>query len=383
MGSFGADTLVALAQAAADALNKYGWQDSRAMAAVKAWQVMHGGLTADGKYGPLSAAAMAQDLGAGKAPAAYTTGSAPSGSNGGGTTAPTVSIATVAAALKQAAKEKGYDISDNLVSLMIGQLRGAEGAYPGVKSTLGGTNNYGATNATSSFVAKIKLLPQAEQAGWGILFHKDSDPNKGPYLSGFYIAPTPLAGARHWFQDNWWGPRLAQNNPTTPEAYAAILYSGGYFGGVHPGDTKHDPNSDAGKLNVQDYANAIRRGMPRPGELNNPGNPDVLTVDPSQFAPLAKRGITQDLYDKAMGGGMGSAFRQFLPPTWDEFVNANGVVWIVPPPILKAFHFQSTFIKDHPKLVKGGLIAMLVGIGTGLVYLILEATHIVKGGKRK
>lgn len=82
--SFGADTLVALGQAAADALNKYGWQNSTAQAAVKAWQQMHGGLTVDGKYGPASAAALAQDLGAGKAPGAYTTGAShPPSTNGG------------------------------------------------------------------------------------------------------------------------------------------------------------------------------------------------------------------------------------------------------------------------------------------------------------
>ena len=241
---------------------------------------------------------------------------------------PVVKISTVIAALKQAAAEKGYTLSDQLLSLMIGQLRGAEGAYPGVHSSLGGTNNYGASQAVQSLATS-----KSGQQGWGAFAHKDSDPNKGAYIGWYWIAPSPLEGARHWFQDNWWGPALANGNPTDASTYAAILYKGGYYGGMHAGDTAHDPTSEAGAQNVADYAAAISRGMPSAAELATPpDDPSTITVDPGQFAPLDARAITEALYDTAMSGGIGSAWKWLLPATWEELNANNGVVWFGPPP---------------------------------------------------
>ena len=129
-----------------------------------------------------------------------------------------VSIATVIAALRQAGRESGYTLSDTLLSLMIGQLRGLEGAYPGVGGTLGGTNNYGATQ-----VSKKLFTTKQGAAGWGGFAHYDSDPNLGGYIGWYYVAPSPLEGAREWFGGNWWGPALAKANPqTAPGAIAAL-----------------------------------------------------------------------------------------------------------------------------------------------------------------
>jgi peptidoglycan hydrolase-like protein with peptidoglycan-binding domain len=296
------------------------------------------GLTADGIIGPQTLAA----LGIVVAPPKPGVG-----------TGPTVKISTVVAALKQAAQEKGYTLSDQLAALMIGQLRGAEGAYPGVKSSLGGTNNFGAAQVTASLSSLKKGM-----AGWGAFAHKDSDPNKGDYIGWYWIAPSPLEGARHWFQDNWWGPRLAQNNPQNATDYAAILYSGGYYGGMHAGDTAHDPNSDAGKLNVADYAAAIQRGMPSAAELSTPpDDPAKVTVDPTQFQDLASRKLTETLYDKAMSGGIGSSWKYLLPATWDDFVKANGVVWFGPPPV-------------NPTAAGTGLATGFLAIAGGIAALI-------------
>ena len=270
-------------------------------------------------------------------------------------TAPPVKIATVIVALRQAGKEKGYTLSDPLLSLMIGQLRGAEGAYPGVKSSLGGTNNMGAAQVTSSLASAKKGL-----AGWGAFAHKDSDPNKGAYIGWYWIAPNPLEAARHWFGDNWWGPALAKGNPQNATDYAAILYRGGYFGGMHAGDSKHDPNSDAGKLNVDDYARAIQRGVASQAELAGaPDDVTVSTVDPSQFAPLASRAITQDLFTKAQSGGIGSAWRYLLPSSWDDFVKSNGAVWFGPVPAAAAV----------------GIVTVL----SGLVYWFVGGAVVIVG----
>jgi len=291
-------------------------------------------LTVDGAYGPLTQAAikwaqaqkgLPQDGVIGDpllAALAITPAPAP----------PAVKISTVVAALRQAAKEQGYTLSDQLLSLMIGQLRGAEGAYPGVNSSLGGTNNYGAAQVTASLASAKQGLQ-----GWGAFAHKDSDPNKGPYIGWYWIAPSPLEGARHWFQDNWWGKALATGNPTNATDYAAILYKGGYYGGTHPGDTAHDPTSDAGQLNVADYAAAIQRGVATAAEMAQPpDDPATTTVNPSQFAPLTSRAITEDLYNTAMSGGLGSAWKFLLPATWDALVANNGAVWFGPPPAVAA-----------------------------------------------
>jgi Putative peptidoglycan binding domain len=270
-------------------------------------------------------------------------------------TAPPVKIATVIAALRQAGKEKGYTLSDPLLSLMIGQLRGAEGAYPGVKSSLGGTNNMGAAQVTSSLASAKKGL-----AGWGAFAHKDSDPNKGAYIGWYWIAPNPLEAARHWLNDNWWGAALAKGNPQNATDYAAILYRGGYFGGMHPGDTAHDPNSDAGKLNVADYARAIQRGVASQAELAAaPDDPTVSTVDPTQFAPLASRAITQDLFTKAQSGGIGSAWKYLLPSTWEDLVKSNGAVWFGPAPAAAAI----------------GILTVL----SGLVYWVVGGAVVIVG----
>jgi hypothetical protein len=245
------------------------------------------------------------------------------------TAAPTVKIATVIAALRQAAAESGHPVSDELLALMIGQLRGAEGAYPGVHSSLGGTNNMGAAQVTKGLLSEKQGLP-----GWGAFAHKDSDPNAGSYIGWYWIAPSPLEAARHWFGDNWWGPRLAAANVTDATSYATILYLGRYYGGVHAeaDPTIRDPNSTAGSQNIADYAAAINRGKATAAEMAEaPDDPSAVTVNPGQFALLDARAITQALFDKAKSGGMGSAWSYLLPSTWEELVSNNGVVWFSSP----------------------------------------------------
>lgn len=289
-------------------------------------------LTADGNMGPKTSAAIlwfqrAHELGADGILGPQTLGAL--GIQVPVSKSPSVTIPTVIAALRKAAAEMGYTLSDGLASLMIGQMRGAEGAYPGVGGTLGGTNNIGATQAPAS-LAKSK----AGIKGWGAFAHLDSDPNHGPYIGWYYIAPSALEAARHWLKDNWWGPALLKANPQDSTSYSSILYRGGYFQGMHAGDTSKDPNSAAGQLNVADYARAVQRGVASQAELAATGSdPSALTVDPSKFAPLAQRKITEPLYNKAKSGGIGSAWASFLPPTWDDLVRSNGVAWFGPPPV--------------------------------------------------
>jgi hypothetical protein len=242
-------------------------------------------------------------------------------------------IGTAAKALRQVATEMGYTLSDTLCALIIGQLVGAEGAMPGMQTSLGGTNNIGATQVTKPW-----WTSHQGKAGWGAFAHKDSDPNKGTYLGFYQIAPTPIDAIRSWLAGNWWGKRLLSQNPSDATSYAAILYRGHYFGGVHKGDHNHNGQDDRGNAdataqaaydaNVSDYAAAIKRGMPSVDALNGTSiDPSTITVDPSSFAELSARGITEDLYKKAKSGGMGSAWAFLLPATWNDLVASKGAVW--------------------------------------------------------
>jgi len=252
-----------------------------------------------------------------------------------------VNIATVVAALKQAAQEMGYTLSDTLASLMIGQLRGAEGAYPGVHSSLGGTNNFGAAQVTKGLYTS-----KQGQSGWGAFAHKDSDPNKGAYLGWYWIAPSPLEGARYWLS-NWWGKSLLSQNPSDATTYATILYKGRYFDGVHAGDPNHNGmvKDDSGAMvaddtakaaydgNIADYANSIHRGIATAAELAvAPGDPSEVTVDPTMFKSLDDRKITEDLFTKAKAGKIGGVWSYLLPASWSDLQASNGVVWFGPPP---------------------------------------------------
>lgn len=292
---------------------------------------------------------------------------------------PPVKIQTVIAALRQAAKEMGYTLSDSLASLMIGQLRGAEGAFPGAHTSLGGTNNMGAAQAPPS-LAKMKQ----GLTGWGAFAHLDSDPARGKYIGWYYIAPSALEAARHWLgKDNWWGPALLKANPQTPEDYATILYQHVYFQGMHAEPTgKPDPTSDAGQANIADYAKNMRRGMATAPELSTPGDdPSVLSVDPTMFKPLDKRQVTKDLYDKAKSGGIGSAWASFLPPSWDDLVASNGVAWFGPPPYGAATAAVTGLMAKAVRypIRAAALILSIVGVvGTGVIY----ATGGMGGGAR-
>jgi peptidoglycan hydrolase-like protein with peptidoglycan-binding domain len=280
---------------------------------------------------------------------------------------PVVKISTVAAALRQAAAEKGHTLSPGLLSLMIGQLRGAEGAYPGVKSTLGGTNNMGAAQVTKGLVAAKAGVP-----GWGAFAHKDTDPNRGAYIGWYWIAPNPLEAARHWFQDNWWGPALAQANPQNAHDYAAILYKGGYFQGNHPGDTARDPNSEAGAQNVAEYAAGVQRGVASAAELAEPpDDPSINTVNPAQFAPLSARQITESMFDTAKSGGVGSAWSYLLSGDWLSLLDNNGVVWFGAPPDLPgairgvrgAIARVGAAVKAHPYRTVGAATGLFAFVG--------------------
>lgn len=242
-------------------------------------------------------------------------------------------VATFAAALRQAAQEKGHSLDDNFIAMVIGQLRGAEGGLPGLATTFAGTNNPGALQVTKAF----RDAHQGEK-GFGAFAHKDSDQTGTPYIGWYIIVPTPLDSARAWLSGSAGAQAVLRERPATSAEYARIMYLSRYFSGqghgVDPADEPHATNrarnadSPPGSLYVADYAKAIERGRPTAAELAlPPGDVNEVTVDPSKFASTSHRGITAMMFTRAKGGGLGSAWSYLLPATFDELVASNGVVW--------------------------------------------------------
>jgi hypothetical protein len=326
MGQFGDDAIKSLGQVAVSMLTKYGYQDARAKSAVKTWQQMHGkGIKADGVYGPASAAALASDMAPMAVPPAYVLG---------GPVDPirrptrAVAIATMAKGLRQAAQEEGKALPDTLTQLMIGQMLGAEGAMPGIPGTLGGINNIGAAQVPGGTVGQAFALAKKAAMGWGAFAHRDSNPPpKGAYIGWYYIAPSVLEAARHWLTGYAGTKNVLAQQPTTPEDYARIMYNSHYFTGT----------SNDSEAMIAQYANNIRRGMPSVEALNGVANdPSAISVDPTQFADVDARKLTEGLFEQAMSGGDGGAWKYLLPGAWTDLVASNGVVWFGPAPAIVA-----------------------------------------------
>lgn len=268
-----------------------------------------------------------------------------------------VAIATMAKALRQAGSELGHPIDDTLLSLMLGQMLGAEGAMPGLWNgagyTLRGTNNIGAAQVPGGAVGKAFALAKKAIAGWGAYAHKDSNPGGDEYIGWYYIAPNVLEAARHWLTGFAGTANVLKQNPRTPQDYATIMYRSGYYTGL---------TKDADK-EIAGYAKRIAGGMPPASVMNGPSNdPSALSVDPSEFASIESRKVTSALFDKAKAGKSGGAWSFLLPPSFDDLVKTNGVVWFGPAPaIVQTLAAMSILGTTTPETLKR--VAMWVGGG--------------------
>jgi len=277
-----------------------------------------------------------------------------------------VAIATMAAALRQAAAANGFSPNDTLISLMICQMMGAEGAMPGLWNgagfTLRGTNNIGASqvlgasNGGPAFAA-------AHKNGWGGFAHKDSNPGGDNYLGWYVIAPTVYDAADHWLTGYPAVKAVLEQSPQDPQTYASIMYAGGYFTGLTTDSATEIGNYASRMSNV---AGTVSEGMSA-----SANDPKIPSVDTTLFDTLAARQITEDLYDKAMSGASGSEWKWLLP-SWATIVKNNGVVWFGSPPggsLTKKLGFTGTAalagaaVGGPPGAAVGALAGYLVGAG--------------------
>lgn len=242
-----------------------------------------------------------------------------------------VAIATMAKALREAGAKLGHPIDDTLLSMMLGQMLGAEGAMPGLWNgggyTLRGTNNIGAAQVPGGSAGKAFAAAKKLVSGWGGYAHKDSNPGNDEYIGWYYIAPNAEQAAEHWLTGFAGTHNVLTQNPRTPADYARIMYNSHYFTGTSKDSEKE----------IAAYAKRISGGMPPASVMNGPANdPTVFSVDPSEFASMSDRKITEALFNKAKAGKSGGAWQFLLPPTWDDLVKTNGVVWFGPAPLATA-----------------------------------------------
>lgn len=277
-----------------------------------------------------------------------------------------VAIATMAAALRKAAAANGFSPDDTLISLMISQMMGAEGAMPGLWNgagfTLRGTNNIGASqvlgasNGGPAFAA-------AHKNGWGGFGHRDSNPGGDEYLGFYVIAPSVYAAADHWLTGYPAVKAVLEEAPQDESTYASIMYSHGYYTGL---------TTDSA-AEIANYANRMSgvRGTVNAGMSAPANDPTIVSVDTTLFDSLAQRQITEDLYNKAMAGQSGSAWKWLLP-SWATLVKNNGVVWFGSPPggsFVRTTGFTGTAalagaaIGGPPGAAIGALVGYLVGAG--------------------
>lgn len=182
-------------------------------------------------------------------------------------------LATMASALRLAARAAKVAISDEELRMMLGHAAFESGYGKGdpKKNTLANTNNWGSMQVTKGFAQAHK-----GQQGYGAVAHQDSDPNRGPFVGWYAVLPSSAAGAAQFF-----GRVSGHLSGGDVDAYAASLYHSSYYGGVH----KDDPEA-----NIRDYASAIRRAMPGAVPADSPASiaaAQAVSVGP--FAPFFDR----------------------------------------------------------------------------------------------
>jgi hypothetical protein len=247
-----------------------------------------------------------------------------------------------ASALRIATQELGISLNEEQFRILLGHASFESGfGMSGAKNTLRNTNNWGAIQATKSFVDA-----HAGEPGYGAIAHQDSQPGGKTFIGWYVVNPSAVAGAKQFLSR----VKGAINGTTDVNEYAARLYQGFYYGGVHRnsdndprGSKRTRPFLPAEQLNVNDYANAIRRSMPRSVPQDSKESEDAAKSSKTgPFAPLADRltaadkaagrlhGDASDAAEKAWNASSGSskAYGIDSPGSYDELASSNGVAWL-------------------------------------------------------
>jgi hypothetical protein len=212
----------------ADFILKLGTEDASVLAAVKTYQAsVH--LTADGRYGPQTRAALVA-AGIADAPAPFykVAGGAPLPDSPGAVTKEQA-VLDAAAALDAVWSERGLGtLGDAMRSMLIGHAFGESqfGRHiPGFKDTLRGTNNWGSVQATQPW-----MKAHGGTDYFGAAAHLDHRGDGTPYVGYYRIYPNQYEAAKGWLSTVLYSPAdFAASIGQGPGAYSQYLRSHGYF----------------------------------------------------------------------------------------------------------------------------------------------------------
>lgn len=256
----------------------------------------------------------------------YAEGNAYSGFGGGSN----VSDANIAAsALRIANRELNANLTDEQMRILLGHAAFESNfGLGGSKNSLRNTNNWGAIQATKSF------MQQHTSGGYGAVAHGDSDPVSGGFIGWYAVNPTAVAGAKQFLQRV-----LSQIKASTSvEDYATRLYLTGYYGGFHKGQAgdprpvgkRSAPFLPAESQNISDYAKAIRRSMP--SQLPADTEQSVQRANAMRtgdFAPITQRFHVKTMEEARQLWEKNKASSQAYgvkPASFEDMVASNGAV---------------------------------------------------------
>ena len=247
------------------------------------------------------------------------------------------STGIAASALRLAAQELGITLTDEQMRILLGHAAFESGyGMGGANNSLRNTNNWGAIQATKSFMQKHP------GEGFGAVAHKDSDPIKGDFIGWYAVNPTAKDGAKQFIQQV-----INQIRPATSlQDYAARLYMAGYYGGVHRGDNgdprpvgkRHPPFLPAETKNINDYASAIKRSMPNQVPSDTQQSLQKATaMRTGDFAPITERFHVKTMdeakqaWDKSWSNSQAYGVKPFSG--FENMVASNGAVSTANAPI--------------------------------------------------
>jgi hypothetical protein len=261
----------------ADLILRLGSDDVTVQAAVKNYQLsVH--LTADGKYGPLTRAALVS-AGIPDAPAPFYKPAAPV-VDSPGAVSKEQAVLDAAAALDAAWLEHGFGtLGDAMRAMLLGHSFGESqfGRHiPGFKDTLRGTNNWGSVQATQKW-----MQAHGGNDYFGAAAHLDHRGDGTPYVGYYRIYPNQYEAAKGWLATVLYSPaEFATSIAQGPAAYSQYLRAHGYFEAPVERYTTMLTNGQADMWRTLQAARA--RGL-------KPADPKQAGFGEAPVAPLIER----------------------------------------------------------------------------------------------
>jgi hypothetical protein len=202
---------------------------------------------------------------------------------------------------------------------MIGQVMSESNL--GMASTVAGTNNWGAYQATPAW-----LESHASSPGYGAIAYHDTSPPSTDYIGFLRVYPSQAAAADDWFA-RWGTILMTGGEPSSVTDYATRLYQHGYFEGFHAGarpvGQRTLPLTDPEQQNVDDYAKFMGRNIDISGPADDPNKiAYVGRPTPIQQRLTPKYGTALQTMINALMAGQWSTLAQGI-----DFLTGDGIIW--------------------------------------------------------